>query len=95
MARKFELGEVVCTPSVMLRVQQDGEFCAFIHRSFEKYVIGDWGDTCEENRETNERAIINGERIRAIYKYPGDGTTIWVITEWDRSVTTILFPNEY
>lgn len=95
MARKFELGEIVCTPSVMLKIQQDGKFCAFIYRSFEKYVMGDWGDTCEADQETNERAIINGERILAVYKYPGDDTTIWIITERDRSVTTILFPSEY
>lgn len=79
----------------MLRLQQDGKFCAFIYKSFERYVIGDWGDTCEEDQETNEEAIINGERILAVYKYPADGTTIWIITEWDRSATTILFPSEY
>lgn len=58
-----------------------------------RYVVGDWGDTCEEDAKFNDISVDQGERILAVYKR-GDWT-IWIITEWDRSCTTILFPEEY
>jgi hypothetical protein len=63
---------------------------------------GDWGAVCEEDAETNN-AGVRGEG-RLLSAYPIDETkpckgfgenTLWVITEWDRSVTTFLFPDEY
>ena len=52
------------------------------------------GITCEEDAEMNTEAVNNGDdRILAVYKTCKGN--IWIITEWDRSVTTILFPSEY
>lgn len=53
------------------------------------------GDTCNVDAKMNNDAIRNGDRILAVYTQKNTDVTIWIITEWDRSVTTILFPNEY
>lgn len=54
----------------------------------------DWGDLCPEDRAVNNAALRHGDRLLSKY-YAGDGTAFYVITEWDRSVTTILLPEEY
>ena len=91
----FELGQVVCTRGVADRMDLDKEFCKFVNSSFVKYMKSDWGDTCEEDAILNNDAVKNGERILAVYIHKSSDTTIWIITEWDRSATTILFPSEY
>lgn len=92
---KFELGQVVMTKGVYELIQKDKTFLNFINVSLGKYSQCDWGDTCEDDCKINDNAVENGdERIYASYK-DSDGRKIWIITEWDRSVTTILFPEEY
>lgn len=91
-----ELGQVVATKGVSDRMENDPEFWNFVYASLGRYVHQDWGDTPEEDKEQIESALKNGERIMAVYNRPGhEDDTIWIITEWDRSVTTILFPEEY
>ena len=58
-----------------------------------KYCNKDWGDTCKEDCEYNNDALINEDRIFA--KYKTSVADVFIITEWDRSVTTILFASEY
>lgn len=94
MDAKFELGRVVITKGAAERLENDDEFYAFVEESLARYTQGDWGDTCDEDKKTNDYAVKNNDRILAVYKY-NDTTTIWIITEWDRSVTTVLFPSEY
>ena len=53
----------------------------------------DWGDVCDEDKKANDFALDNKERILSSYEITGE--KIWIITEWDRSVTTVLFPSEY
>ena len=93
MDAKFELGRVVITKGAAERLENDDEFYAFVEESLARYTQGDWGDTCDEDKKTNDAAIKDNDRILAVYKY--ENTTIWIITEWDRSVTTVLFPSEY
>ena len=77
-------------------MEVNGEFANFVYNAFNRYVHRDWGDTCSEDCVSNNMALELGERIFAVYKYPGHREwTIWIITEWDRSCTTILFPSEY
>jgi hypothetical protein len=52
-------------------------------------------DRDEEDRRANERALLSGARLLSAYSLPGTGERVWIITEWDRSVTTILLPAEY
>ena len=94
MSKKFELGKVVATAGVHAMKEENLEFAKFVSDSFLRYMLGDWGDTCEEGARQNDESVENGERILAVYKFD-DYTTIWIITEWDRSATTILFPDEY
>ena len=93
--KKFDLGQVVVTKGVDEKMKKDRSFNIFVQVSIGRYVHRDWGQTCDEDEKANTRAIQNGERIRAVYKQPRTDTTIWIITEADRSVTKILFPDEY
>lgn len=93
--KKFDLGRMVVTKGVGEKMKEDRSFQVFVQVSIGKYVHRDWGQTCDEDAKANNRAIQNGERIRAVYKQPKTGITIRIITEADRSVTTILFPDEY
>ncbi len=92
---KFETGQLICTRSIAGRLESDRKFSSFVQPSFGRYLGSDWGDTCEEDKAMNDEALKDNERIFAVYIYPETGETIWIITEWDRSVTTILFPSEY
>ena len=97
MGKRFKLGRLVATREISDRMQKDHIFAAFVSKSIRLYTKGDWGQTCKEDKEANDRAIDNDERILAVYEQAGvkEPMKIWIITEWDRSVTTILFPEEY
>jgi hypothetical protein len=58
-----------------------------------RHRSGDWGDVCDEDKKLNDEAVDGEGRILSAYTV--DGEKVWVITEWDRSVTTVLFPSEY
>ncbi len=94
--KNSELGHIVVTRGIDEKTKEDSGFAEFINESVLKYVVCDWGDTCEEDARSNNEAVEKGDaRILAVYTYPKTGEKIWIITEWDRSVTTILFPHEY
>jgi hypothetical protein len=62
---------------------------------FQRHAQGDWGDVCEEDWALNDLALADGDgRIFSSYELPESGK-VWVITEADRSVTTLLLPEEY
>jgi hypothetical protein len=61
---------------------------------FDRHITGDWGDLCEEDRQENEFSVKNALRILSAYTLR-TGVKVWVITEADRSATTILTPEEY
>lgn len=75
----------------------------FIKRYLSRHATGDWGDLCEEDNKANEVALDPAypTRILSVYndveyvKGVGSGDRMYIITEWDRSVTTFLFPSEY
>lgn len=87
---RFNLGQVVATPGALQLLQDHGLApFAFLTR----HAAGDWGDVPAEDATANDAALINGDRLLSAYPV-GDGR-IWLLTEWDRSVTTILLPREY
>lgn len=90
---KFKLGQVVVTKAVSNKMDSDYNFDKFVKTSLGRYSNKDWGDTCKDDIWLNEQALENGERLLAAYSRLND--TIWIITEADRSVTTIMFPSEY
>ncbi len=78
---------------------QNADFAQFVQKCLSRHVRGDWGDPDEEDKETNNLALKEGTRLLSAYdddRFPKNGVaTIWIITEADRSATTILFPDEY
>jgi hypothetical protein len=88
---RFPLGRTVATPGALEALSTNGQspFEFFI-----RHGTGDWGDTGPDDRERNEEALKDGSRIFSVYTLR-DETRIYVITEADRSATTILLPEEY
>lgn len=66
-----------------------------VFRALSRHAQADWGDLCREDRERNDQALESGEERLFSSYHTEDGTKFWIITEWDRSVTTILLPDEY
>lgn len=88
---KFPLGQLVATPGALEALNNARE-------SFWPYVTrhgnGDWGDISRSDKTENELSLKEGFRLLSAYTLP-DGRKIWIITEADRSATTILLPEEY
>ena len=59
-----------------------------------RHTRGDWGDVCPEDWARNESALLSGDRLFSVY-HTEAGVKFWIITEADRSVTTVLLPDEY
>ena len=59
-----------------------------------RHCGGDWGDVCAEDWQANDEAMTTGCRLLSSYCTP-EGVKFWIITEWDRSVTTVLLPDDY
>ena len=91
---KFKLGQLVWTRGVNEKVAEDKEFAKFVMASLKRHAKGDWGDLCEADKQENELSLKVGLRILSAYEKEGL-PKIWIITEADRSATTILFPGEY
>jgi hypothetical protein len=89
MPPKFNLGQLVATPGA-LETLDDESFWPYIKR----HACGDWGDVCAEDKAENELSLKQGFRLLSAYTLPC-GDRIWIITEADRSATTILLPEEY
>jgi hypothetical protein len=88
---KFELGQLVMTPGAdeaMREAQHVPPEFLLRHKH------GDWGDLPPEDIQENERALRLGSRLFSAYRTRTEDR-LWVITEWDRSVTTLLLPEEY
>lgn len=94
IGNKFELGQVVQTRTIATEIENDKEFEKEIYNAFNKYINCNWGDTCEEDQEMNNNAVKNNND-RIVAKYITSKGNIFIITEWDRSYTTIMFANEY
>ena len=95
---RFRLGEVVVTMAAVIELetaagQSPADFLV-------RHVNKDWGDVCAEDAKLNDEAVAHeGDsnrqgRVLSAYR-TSTGERLWIITEWDRSVTTILLPEEY
>lgn len=94
MGAKFELGQLVWTRGVNDKVGDDERFAKFVTVSLKRHANGDWGNLPNEDNQENELSLKEGFRILSAYQQEGM-PKIWIITEADRSATTILFPEEY
>ena len=88
---RFTLGQIVGTPGALEALKQaDQQFVELIAR----HVTGDWGEVPDEDKAENEFSLEHGLRLMSAYTL-NNGVKVWVITEHDRSATTILLPEEY
>lgn len=88
---RFPLGRVVATPGALRALERAEQLPA---EFLDRHVNGDWGEVPEEDKQENEFSVEHGFRILSAYTTSA-GETIWIITEADRSYTTILLPSEY
>lgn len=86
---KFRLGHIVATPKALIHLSQDDIMLAIA-----RHQAGDWGKLDTQDRDVNERALQHGGRLFSRYQSAQD-TVFWVITEADRSATTVLLPEDY
>ncbi|MBP6448032.1 MAG: hypothetical protein KA341_14600, partial [Saprospiraceae bacterium] len=95
----FHPGQMVQTRGIFDACCEHHPFFTFVRSSIARHLQGDWGDCCEQDRDSNDIALQGGGRLFSVYHIPdglyGLECKIWIITESDRSYTTVLFPSEY
>lgn len=89
--QRFSLGRAVITPGAIEALEEAGQMP---NEFLDRHARGDWGDLSEHDRRENEFSVREGLRILSAYRTT-EGVELWVITEADRSSTTILLPDEY
>jgi len=89
--KRFPLGQLVATPGALEVLQKSGQSPVDF---LDRHAKGDWGDVCDEDRQANEDALDHGTRLLSAYRTQR-GKRLWIITEADRSATTVLLPEEY
>jgi hypothetical protein len=87
----FNLGQTLATPGALAALIETGISPSTL---LARHVTGDWGDVCKEDACLNERGVKDGSRLLSAYVLPS-GVRVWLVTEWDRSATTFLLPEEY
>ena len=85
----FRLGQIVATPNALEHLTQED-----ILTAIQRHQAGDWGDLDEHDRQENEISLQRGFRLFSVY-YGKNGTKFYLITEADRSLTTVLLPEDY
>lgn len=87
----FSFGQVAATPGVLEALEAAGDYpYLFLLR----HVTGDWGELDAHDKQANEHALQHGSRLLSAY-LTSHGVKFWIITEADRSATTLLLPEEY
>jgi hypothetical protein len=87
----FPGGQLFATPAALALLQRLGVSPFFL---FARHLHGDWGDIGEDDAHANQEALASGQRLLSRYDLPAD-SVLWIITETDRSVTTVLLPEDY
>ncbi|WP_337173564.1 hypothetical protein [Paludisphaera sp.] len=85
---KFALGRVVMTANAAGQLPR-----LDVAQALCRHASGDWGEVCEADRDENELSLREGYRLMSVYR--AGETVFWIITEADRSVTTVLMPDDY
>lgn len=86
---KFRLGKIVSTPNALSQLAQED-----ILKGIQRHQAGDWGDVDQHDREANDLALIEGTRLWSVY-HAASGVKFQIITEANRSVTTVMLPEDY
>jgi hypothetical protein len=85
----FRLGQTVITRNALDQLNPED-----VQAALRRHAAGDWGECCPEDARSNQSALGEGDRLMSVYRDRA-GERFWIITEWDRSVTTILLPEDY
>ena len=86
--RAFEPGKIVATTGAISQFNGD-----FLAECLRRHLRGDWGNISKDDQEANNRAVQLGDRLLSVYL--ANDRKLWIITEADRSTTTLLVPEEY
>ncbi len=89
-APKFSLGQLVATPNALAELTHED-----ISIALNRHASGDWGTLDKQDWAANERALKHGDRLLSVYFSKQKNTKFYIITEWDRSYSTILLPCDY
>jgi hypothetical protein len=89
MPPHFSLGQLYITAAAQAVLSDDD-----VRQALSRHRAGDWGDVHPNDRGRNDEALVSGERLLSVYA-AADGTRFWIITEADRSATTVLLPDDY
>lgn len=85
----FELGRLLITPAAQNTLDNQD-----VMKALGRHISGDWGDCCPEDWEANQQALTEDERLFSVY-HDRNNVKFWIITEADRTATTILLPEDY
>ena len=85
----FPMGRLLATPGALEAISGDE-----IAIALGRHLKGDWGDVCDVDKQSNNASLKDGSRLFSAY-HTQDDLTFWIITEADRSATTVLLPSEY
>ena len=93
---KFEMGRLVMTTNLQntLMASDPEGWQEELNLFVVQHLMGEWGEMSTEDVEINERGLVNGDGLHSAYT-TRLGIKIWIITEWDRSITTCLLPEDY
>lgn len=86
---RFPLGRLLATPGLLEAVPE-----ADMVEALRRHALGDWGDVDADDQTANDQALLAGARLLSAYRSTA-GIKFWIITEADRSATTLLLPEEY
>lgn len=89
----FPLGQVVITANAKATLERRRQF-PIVQTMLNRHALGDWGDLDAEDIQANNEGLTDGDRLLSVYQFE-DGFKVWIITEADRSATTILLPEDY
>jgi hypothetical protein len=90
----FNTGKLYMTRAINNEIADSSKFSKEILKCLARYKAKDWGEMCEEDKILNDEALISGNN-RIFAAYNTSKGKIYIITEWDQSVTTVLFATEY
>ena len=88
---KFPLGQIVATPEALKAIEEAGQDPTFF---LDKHAAGDWGEVDDGDKALNDQALVSGDRLLSAYRTLKN-ERLWIITEADRSATTLLLPSQY
>ena len=91
----FPLGRLVQTAGVAHESIRNPFFATEVRQCIERHKKGDWGDLSDNDKQANQDALVHGDQILSAYNTREGSDKVYVITEYDRSVTTVLFASEY